>query len=123
MNHDTAAANLDDLYELSPMQQGMLFHTLYAPKLGIYFEQSIFTIEGDFDRAAFQRAWQEVVNRHPILRTGFVWDGLEKPLQFVYRNVNVEIEEHDWLSLDAQRQEMLEEFVRDDQQRGFELTR
>ncbi|HWF87676.1 MAG TPA: condensation domain-containing protein, partial [Pyrinomonadaceae bacterium] len=123
-NHDTAAANLEDLYELSPMQQGMLFHTLYAPKLGIYFEQSIFTIEGDFDRAAFQRAWQEVVNRHPILRTGFVWDGLEKPLQFVYRNVNVEIEEHDWLSLDAQRQqEMLEEFVRDDQQRGFELTR
>ena len=124
MTEQTTQANLEDLYELSPMQQGMLFHTLYAPRLGIYFEQSIFTIEGDFDRAAFQRAWQQVVNRHPILRTGFVWEGLEKPLQFVYRNVSVRVEEHDWLRFDAQQQQdMLEDFVRDDQQRGFDLTR
>ena len=117
-------ANLEDLYELSPMQQGMLFHTLYSPRLGIYFEQSVFTIEGDFDGHAFQRAWQQVVNRHPILRTGFIWDGLEKPLQIVYRNVHVDIDEHDWRDLDALRQQdALENFISDDQQRGFDLTR
>jgi amino acid adenylation domain-containing protein len=117
-------ANLEDLYELSPMQQGMLFHTLYSPKLGVYFEQSIFTIEGDFDRSAFQRAWQQVVTRHPILRTGFMWDGLEKPLQIVYRNVNVEIDEHDWRGFDVERQQdTLENFIRDDQVRGFDLSR
>src|SRR5262245_4140971 len=123
-NQDTAHANLEDLYELSPMQQGMLFHTLYAPKSGIYFEQSVFTIEGDFNRSAFQRSWQQGVTSHPILRTGFVWEGLEKPLQIVYRNVNVDIEEHDWRQFDDERrQDMLEEFIRDDQQRGFDLTR
>ncbi len=125
-NHgaEGAHANLEDLYELSPMQQGMLFHTLYAPRSAIYFEQSVFTIEGDFDRSVFQRAWQHVVTRHPMLRTAFVWEGLEKPLQIVYRNVNVDIEDHDWRQLEAERQqEMLEEFISDDQQRGFDLTR
>ena len=120
----TNQANLEDLYELSPMQQGMLFHTLYAPGSGIYFEQSVFTIEGDFNRLAFRRAWQQVVNRHSILRTGFMWEGLEKPLQIVYRNVNIEIEEEDWRELDAERQhDKLENFIRDDQVRGFDLSR
>ena len=124
MTEQSTQANLEDLYELSPMQQGMLFHTLYSPQLGIYVEQSIFTIEGEFDRPAFQRAWQEVVNRHPILRTGFVWDALEKPLQIVYRKVNVDIDEHDWRDFDAhQQQDTLENFIRDDQLRGFDLTR
>src|SRR5262245_65811745 len=116
-NHDSegAHANLEDLYELSPMQQGMLFHTLYAPKSGIYFEQSIFTIQGDLDREVFRRAWQHVITRHPMLRTGFVWEGLEKPLQIVYRNVNVDIAEHDWRQLEAERQQdMLEDFIRND---------
>ena len=119
-----ARANLEDLYELSPMQQGMLFHTLYSPTSGIYFEQSIFTIEGDFDHAAFQRAWQRVVNRHSILRTGLVWEGVEKPLQIVYRSINVLIEEQDWREFDGEQQdEMLEKFIRNDQARGFDLAR
>jgi len=125
--HDTttseARANLEDLYELSPMQQGMLFHTLYAPGSGIYFEQSIFTIEGDLDRAAFERAWRLVVARHSILRTGFVWEGVEKPLQVVFRSVNIDIEDHDWREFDSKQQhERLEKFISDDQAAGFDLA-
>ena len=116
-------ANLEDLYELSPMQQGMLFHTLYSPGSGIYFEQSIFTIEGDFDPDAFKRAWRQVVTRHSILRTGFAWQGLEKPVQIVYRNIEIDIEEHDWREFNTERQhELLEKFIHDDQLRGFDLT-
>jgi amino acid adenylation domain-containing protein len=119
-----AHANLEDIYELSPLQQGMLFHTLYSPGSGIYFEQSLFTIEGDLDRTAFQRAWQHVVARHSILRTGFVWEGVDKPLQIVYRSVAVGVEEHDWREFDADRQdEMLETFIEEDQKRGFDLAR
>src|SRR5262247_1595545 len=99
--------NLEDVYELSPMQQGMLFHTLYSPESGVYFEQSIFTIEGDFDSSAFQSAWQKVIARHSILRTGFVWEGVEKPVQVVYRSVPVNIEEHDWREFDAKQQQDL----------------
>src|SRR3982074_202923 len=96
---DTAAselANLEDLYQLSPMQQGMLFHTIYAPQSGVYFEQSIFTIKGEFDEAAFERAWQRVVDRHSILRSSFLWEELEKPQQVVHRRVVLPIEKQDW---------------------------
>ena len=51
------AENLEDLYQLSPMQQGMLFHSLYAPHGSVYFEQSLFTIKGELDVAAFEEAW------------------------------------------------------------------
>jgi len=116
--------NLEDVYELSPMQQGMLFHTLYSPESGVYFEQSIFTIEGNFDTAAFQRSWQKVIERHSILRTGFVWEEVEKPLQIVYRHVEADIERRDWREFDTQQQQdLFEKFIHDDQVRGFDLAR
>jgi surfactin family lipopeptide synthetase C len=65
--------NLEDLYQLSPMQQGMLFHTIYAPESGAYFEQSVFTIKGELEVGAFERAWQHIIDRHPILRSSFLW--------------------------------------------------
>ena len=78
-------ANLEDLYPLSPMQQGMLFHSIYSPDSGVYFEQSLFTIKGDLDLSAFEGAWHSVVERHSILRTSFLWEDLEKPIQVVHR--------------------------------------
>ena len=58
--------HIEELYELSPTQQGMLFHTLYAPHSGVYFEQGLFTFQGDFQPSAFEQAWQMVVDRHPV---------------------------------------------------------
>ena len=77
--------NLEDLYQLSPMQLGMLFHTLEAPESGVYFEQSVFTIEGPLDASSFERAWQAVINRHSILRSAFLWQNLDSPVQVVHR--------------------------------------
>ncbi|MEO0409880.1 MAG: condensation domain-containing protein, partial [Cyanobacteria bacterium P01_A01_bin.135] len=75
---------VQDIYELSPMQQGMLFHTLYAPESSAYFEQRSCLLEGDLDTGAFKQAWQTVVERHPVLRTAFYWEEADKPLQVVY---------------------------------------
>src|ERR1043165_5511698 len=116
--------NLEDLYELSPMQQGMFFHSLYAPGSGVYLEQSLLTIEGELDHATFQRAWERIVARHSILRTAVLWQGLEKPVQVVYRQLEFEIEQHDWRQLSADEQhQQLELFIRNDQARGFDLER
>ena len=65
----------EDSYPLSPMQQGMLFHSLYAPQSGMYVQQLICGLQEDLQVAAFERAWQRVVARHPALRTRFRWDG------------------------------------------------
>ena len=115
--------NLENLYELSPMQQGMLFHSIYSPNSGDYFEQSLFTINGDLNVAAFEDAWQLVLERHPILRTSFLWEDLEKPLQVVYRQVNLPLAKHDWRNLPAEEQaHELESFIKEDRNQDFLLS-
>ena len=95
--------NIEDVYELSPLQQGMLFHTLRDPDAGVYFMQSGFLVEG-LDVAAFCQAWQKLVERHSVLRTSFHWEGLDKPVQVVHRQVAVPFEEHDWRGLSPDQQ-------------------
>ena len=70
-----------------------------------------------------QRAWQEVTDRHEPLRTLFVWEGREKPLQVVRRRVTLPWEEHDWRGLSAAEQNrMRTAFLEADRQRGFDLA-
>ncbi|MBW4650218.1 MAG: amino acid adenylation domain-containing protein [Kastovskya adunca ATA6-11-RM4] len=115
--------NIADIYELSPMQQGLLFHSLYAPDSGVYFNQFSCTIEGNLNVAAFQQAWQQVVERYPILRTAFYWEELEKPLQVVHRQVEIPWQQHDWRHLSAtKQQEQLATFLKGDREQGFELN-
>src|SRR5690349_1732364 len=116
--------NVQDIYPLAPLQQGILFHCLYSPGSEAYFEQIWWTFEGDLDPAALAGAWRAAAQRHPILRTAFVWEGLDQPLQVVRSTVELPWEEHDWSHLDATAREAeLAAFLRRDRARGFELTR
>jgi amino acid adenylation domain-containing protein len=115
---------VDDIYPLSPMQKGMLFHTLLTPDARPYFEQAEYTASFDVDLAAFRKAWQTVVDRHAILRTGIQWQGLEEPLQFVRREVEVPFVYEDWRDLPADVQRTrLASFLEEDRRNGFDLTR
>jgi amino acid adenylation domain-containing protein len=114
--------NVEDLYQLSPMQQGMLFHCLYTPDSSVYFEQSLFTIKGELNVPAFEDAWKRVVQRHSILRTAFLWEDLEKPVQAVYRQVDFSVTKHDWRALTSeQREKELQSFIQADRDEGFVL--
>jgi amino acid adenylation domain-containing protein/non-ribosomal peptide synthase protein (TIGR01720 family) len=111
-----------DIYPLSPMQQGMLFHTLYAPGSAVYFEQFACTLEGDLDDDAFERAWRRAADRHPILRTAFLWEGVQEPHQVVFDRVELPIERLDWLGLDPDEQHRrLAAYLEADRARGFDL--
>jgi amino acid adenylation domain-containing protein/non-ribosomal peptide synthase protein (TIGR01720 family) len=115
---------VEDVYPATPLQSGMLFHSLYAPESAVYFEQVHCTIAAPFEVDAFRRAWQHVVDRHSVLRTGFVWEGLEKPLQLVHRRVASTWDELDWIGSPAEEQERrLERFLQEDRKKGFDLTR
>jgi len=115
--------NVEALYELSPLQQGMLLHTLSAPRSGMYFEQYSATVRGDLDVQAMKRAWQSVVERHAIFRTSFFWKDLEKPLQVVHKSVELSIDEQDWSSVPAaERGQRLTAWLAEDRRRGFDLA-
>ena len=110
----------EDVYVLSPMQQGLLFHSLYAPEEKLYVDQLILEIEARLEPELLAAAWQRVVARHPALRTSFHWQGLDKPLQVVHRELTVPFAVHDRCGEPRQRVEELLEEVR---RRGFDLGR
>ena len=113
--------DVEDFYPLTPMQEGMLFHTMYAPDSGVYLQQLTALLRGELDVAAFVGAWRRVVARHPVLRTAFRWVDSDRPLQVVDREVPLPVEEWDWRGMTPARQEeRLDEFLRADRGRGFD---
>src|SRR5262245_6742971 len=115
--------NVEDIYELSPLQEGLLFHTLLTPGAGMYFEQVGFRLDGPLEVQEFERAWQTVLNRHTILRTSFRWQDLDKPLQVVHRSVRLPVEHIDWSDQPiATAERDLDAFLRADRARGFDLS-
>ncbi|HKH45336.1 MAG TPA: amino acid adenylation domain-containing protein, partial [Thermoanaerobaculia bacterium] len=117
-------AAVEDLYPLSPLQGGILVESLVAGDPEIYFEQLGYRLQGPLDAAAFREAWRTVLARHPVLRTSFLWEGLERPLQMVRRGVELAWVEEDWRHQpEASRQEALEAFLRRDRRTGFDLAR
>src|SRR6266545_1969693 len=115
---------IEGIYPLSAVQEGLLFHTLYAPRSGVYFNQLSLALHGAIDVSALRRAWSEAIDRHSILRTAFAWEGRERPLQIVWKQVPLLWEQHDWRNCPERTQaQRLEEFLADDRSDGFDLTR
>ena len=113
---------IEDIYPLSPMQQGLLFHTLRAPSSGVYIVQSRLTLLGEIDAECFRAAWRSAIARHSALRTAFRVD-LDSPLQIVYAHVNEPVGTEDWRRLSpSDRRERLTECLRADLERGFDPT-
>jgi NRPS condensation-like uncharacterized protein len=78
---------------------------------------------GALDVEAFKRAWQRVVDRHPILRTLFTWEGRDEPLQIVRSQVELPWEHLDWRHVpESEQREQLQKYLEADRERGFELT-
>ena len=120
----SADMRVDDIYPLSPMQQGMLFASALSPEAGAYVTQTVCVLPGSFNGTAFRQACQKVIERHTILRTSFAWEGLDQPLQIVHTTVELPWDEHDWRELAvSEQQSRLQAFLNEDQQRGFELTK
>ncbi|WP_447599364.1 amino acid adenylation domain-containing protein [Nitrospira sp. Nam80] len=118
------SANIEDIYPLAPMQEGVLFHTLLEPGSGMYLMQDRYWWDGPLDPAAFRQAWQQVVDRHEVLRTSFVWEQQKRPLQVVHKQVTVPLEYLDWRDRSAAEQaRALEELLAQERVMGFELSK
>ena len=117
------AEMIQDVYPLSPLQQGMLYHSLSARQPGVDIEQILCTLREELNVAAFGRAWQRAAQRHEILRTSFRWEGLPEPRQEVHRSVHVPLQQKDWRGLSPPEvAARLEDFLNADRQRGCDLT-
>ncbi|MEM1293316.1 MAG: amino acid adenylation domain-containing protein, partial [Cyanobacteria bacterium P01_H01_bin.162] len=88
--------NIENIYPLSPMQQGILFHTLLAPESGAYIPQIVLTLEGELNTEALKQAWQQAITQYDVLRTAFYWEQRDEPFQVVYRQVELPWVQQDW---------------------------
>lgn len=112
-----------DVYPLTPMQGGILFHVLKEEKPGPYIEQFVFEADRTPDPARLAAAWTAVVQRHPALRTAFVWEGADEPQQIVMRECSVPVECRDLAGMEQDRVEAaVQEFLTADRDRGIALA-
>src|SRR5579875_1147061 len=117
-----AVYDRETAYPLSPLQEGLLFHSLYEPKSGYYLVQMRARMQ-NLNRNAFQAAWRSVVQRHEALRTSFHFPEEGDPTQFVEPEVRLEWNEQDWSNLQQEETEhLLGELVGRDRARDFDLT-
>jgi hypothetical protein len=96
---------IQDSYPLSSVQQGMLFHSLYNPKSGVYVQQVSCDLHEALNVSAFNQAWQLVAARQPVLRTTFRYDSGDRPVQEVHHRVTIPWQEQDWRGLRESEQE------------------
>ncbi|WP_268870506.1 non-ribosomal peptide synthetase [Methylocaldum szegediense] len=116
--------DIEDIYPLTPMQEGLLFHSLLNPDSGIYLMQDRYQIESPVDAEAFRQAWQGVVDHHPILRTSFFWESRQRAHQIVHRQVRVPFEYFDWRDLsDEERREQMDRLLAEELHEGFDFSR
>lgn len=115
---------IQNIYGLSPMQEGMLFHSLMDSDSSAYFEQMSFIIEGKIDLPKFEDAFNTVIDRYDILRTIFKYEKVEKPLQIVLKDRKAKIRFEDIRGLNIHDQDItIKGIQEDDRKKGFDLAR
>ncbi|WP_181217103.1 condensation domain-containing protein, partial [Bacillus subtilis] len=113
---------IQDIYPLSFMQEGMLFHSLYDEQSRAYFEQASFTIHGQLDLERFQKSMDAVFDRYDIFRTAFIYKNVAKPRQVVLkqRPCPVHVEDISHLN-EKDKEHCTEAFKEQDKSKGFDL--
>jgi amino acid adenylation domain-containing protein/non-ribosomal peptide synthase protein (TIGR01720 family) len=117
-------SNIEAIYRLAPLQEGILYHTLQNPDRDVYLVQYQCTLEGLEDATRWRQAWQLCSERHSILRTLFTWEKREHPLQLVRGSVDLPWETLDWRECDgAEQQRRLDALLAADREQPFDLER
>ncbi|HOT74332.1 MAG TPA: amino acid adenylation domain-containing protein, partial [Candidatus Wallbacteria bacterium] len=117
--------NIEKIYPLAPMQEGMIFLNMSAGKdSAAYFEQSNYEFTGEMDDALFAGNFSRMISKYDVFRTGFVIDGLERIRQVVLKKVETPIAFYDIRGLSPEEQKLeIERAAEEERKRGFDLSK
>jgi amino acid adenylation domain-containing protein len=113
---------IEDAYPLTRIQQALLLRCLTYPDQPLYLGQWWAVLEGELDTPAFSQAWQEAVDRHTALRSGFHWELKDQPFQVVHRQAKLPITLSDWTGTENW-QEALADFLSQDRDLPFDIKK
>ncbi|MEC3812526.1 non-ribosomal peptide synthetase [Bacillus altitudinis] len=115
---------VQDMYYLSPMQEGMLFHTLHHQEKGFYVEQMDMNVKGTLRSDLLEKSMNIIVERYDIFRTVFLHEKVKRPVQVVLKNRPFQLDIVDIQDLSESEQlERIDRFKQKDQLRGFDLSK
>ncbi len=119
----TRGDQIETMYRLSALQQGMLFHSLYEGRAGIYAEQFSCVFTG-LNEEWFVRCWNRLLQQHTILRTAFYHDVFDIPVQCVCKEISLPLSVHDFSHFPAAiGEEKCRVYALEDRERGFRLDK
>jgi hypothetical protein len=114
---------IERAFPLTPLQEGMLYHTIRDPAEGVFHIHCTAVLDGTLVQGRFVRAWELAIARHAALRTFFTWERRERPLQVVRTHATLPITVHDWRAVsEADRERSWQELLGRDRTRGFALS-
>lgn len=116
-------AGIEDAYPLNLLQEGMIYHRAFSPKSAVYHAMLGLHLRGEFDVRTMRRALQELVDRHPVLRTEFDLHRYSRPLQLVHADVPAPIEFYDLRDLSPDQHRLaVQAWMDEEKRRGFEFN-
>jgi tyrocidine synthetase-3 len=114
---------IEDIFALTPMQEGMLFHYLKDPENNYYFEQLCLDISGEIDAEIFKRSWDFVIQTNEMLRAVFRWEKIENPLLLILKEHQLQPAYYDLMDRGSASEKELsfEEIKNRDRENKFDL--
>lgn len=114
---------VQDIYYLSPMQEGMLFHTVLHPEESFYVDQMVIQVKGSFRTDWLEQSVNEIVDRHDVFRTVFVYEKVKRSVQVVLNERVLKVQEIDVSGLSSEEQaQRIDDYKQQDKDRGFDLS-
>ena len=114
--------NVHEIFELSMVQKGMLFHYLKDVTSNVYNVQLVFDIEGELDKDILLAAIEKVQGTNDVLRSVFSWDKVSKPLQIILKECKVDFTYDDISNHNEDNAvAFIQQWIFKDQQQRFDL--
>jgi len=116
--------DVEEIFNLSYMQEGLLFRHLYEKNSDVYMIQSIYELNHICKPDTLYHTWKLLIERHSILRAGFLWENIESPIQFILNALTLPWEVCDWSDIPKRQKEIqFKKFLQDDRKAVFDLTK
>ena len=115
---------IENVFPLSPLQEGMLFHSMLDPSSSQYVIQNTYTLKMNINKEAVGKALNLLSQRYSVLRTAFVYENMKKPRQIVMHEKEIEVNFIDYSHLDSYSiEKKYNVLLADDIKRGYDFQK